>query len=57
VGFDTETHRPRNGGALVGQKMHAIDTITTYYPAPLPGEAFGITAPEGAAEVTIKTKY
>lgn len=45
------------GGALVGQKMHAIETITTYYPAPLPGEAFGIAAPKGAAEVTIKTKY
>lgn len=44
-------------GDLVGQKMHAIETITTYYPAPVPGEAFGITAPEGTVEVTIKTKY
>jgi hypothetical protein len=37
--------------------MKAVETITTYYPAPAPGEAFGITDPEGIVEVTIKTKY
>lgn len=44
-------------GDLAGQKMKAVETITTYYPTPAPGEAFGITDPEGIVEVTIKTKY
>ena len=44
-------------GDLAGQKMKAVETITTYYPSPLPGEFFGITEPEGVVEITIKTKY
>lgn len=44
-------------GDLAGQKMKAVETITTYFPVPVPGEAFGITEPEGTVEVTIKTKY
>jgi hypothetical protein len=44
-------------GDLAGQKMKAVETITTYYPVPAPGEAFGISDPEGIVEVTIKTKY
>jgi len=44
-------------GDIAGQKMKAVETITTYYPTPAPGEAFGITDPEGIVEVTIKTKY
>ena len=44
-------------GDLMGQKFRAIETITTYYPSPAPGEFFGITEPEGVLEVTIKTKY
>lgn len=44
-------------GDLAGQKLKAIETITTYYPSPAPGEFFGITEPEGILEVTIKTKY
>jgi hypothetical protein len=44
-------------GDFAGQKMKAVETITTYYPNPVPGEFFGITEPEGILEVTIKTKY
>jgi hypothetical protein len=44
-------------GDLAGQKMMAVETITTYYPSPAPGEFFGISDPEGILEVTIKTKY
>ena len=44
-------------GDLAGQKMKATETITTYYPAPAPGEAFDINDPEGILDVTIKTKY
>lgn len=44
-------------GLLAGQKMKAVETITTYYPSPLPGEFFGITEPEGIVEITIKTKH
>ena len=44
-------------GDLAGQKLTAEETITTFYSVPLPGEAFGITDPEGILEVTIKTKY
>jgi hypothetical protein len=44
-------------GDLAGQRMKAVETITTFYPSPLPGEFFGITEPEGIVEVTIKTKY
>lgn len=44
-------------GDLAGQKLMAVETITTYYPSPAPGEFFGITDPEGILEVTIKTKY
>jgi len=44
-------------GDLAGQKMTAVETITTYYPSPAPGEFFGIYEPEGILDVTIKTKY
>lgn len=44
-------------GDLAGQKMKAVETITTYYPTPVPGELFGIFEPEGILDVTIKTKY
>ena len=44
-------------GDLAGQKMKAVETITTYYPSPAPGEFFGIYEPEGIIDVTIKTKY
>ena len=44
-------------GDLAGQKLKAVETITTYYSVPLPGEAFGIADPEGILDVTIKTKY
>jgi hypothetical protein len=44
-------------GDLAGQKFMAVETITTYYPSPVPGEFFGITEPEGVLDVTIKTKY
>ena len=43
-------------GDLAGQKMMAVETITTYFPSPAPGEFFGITEPEGVVEITIKTK-
>ena len=42
---------------LAGQKLKAVETITTYYPTPAPGEFFGIAEPEGVLDVTIKTKY
>jgi len=44
-------------GDLAGQKFMAVETITTYYPSPAPGEFFGIYEPEGILDVTIKTKY
>jgi len=44
-------------GDLAGQKMKAVEILTTYYPTPVPGEFFGITEPEGILEITIKTKY
>ena len=44
-------------GDLMGQKMMAVETITTYYPSPAPAEFFGISEPEGILDVTIKTKY
>jgi hypothetical protein len=44
-------------GDLAGQKMIAVETITTYFPSPAPGEFFGIFEPEGILDVTIKTKY
>ena len=44
-------------GDLAGQKMKAVETITTYFPSPLPAEFFGILEPEGIVDVTIKTKY
>ena len=43
-------------GDLAGQKFKAVETITTYYPSPAPGEFFGILEPEGILNVTIKTK-
>ena len=44
-------------GDLAGQKMMAVETITTYFPSPGPGEFVGITDPEGIVDVTLKTKY
>lgn len=44
-------------GDLAGQRMMAVETITTYFPSPLPGEFFGVFEPEGIVDVTIKTKY
>ena len=44
-------------GDLAGQKMKADETITTYFPAPVPGEFFNNTDPEGILDLTIKTKY
>ncbi len=44
-------------GNLAGQKLKAVETITTYYPSPLPGEFFGDLEPEGILDLTIQTKY